>query len=81
MSNQNMVELIDVSGDIILEVVKAVIFKHLIQIDRSVNSTEGQIHRTLVYWLKIESIAIAKMSKGNRYLLNKLNSIMDYLNG
>ena len=36
---------------------------------------------TLVYWLKIESIAITKMSKDNRYLLNKLNSIMDYLNG
>ena len=80
MSRQTMASLLEVSGDLIQELVKAVIFKHLIQIDRSVNLTEGQIRRSVLYWITIESTVLAKLSRRNRFLLDRLESIKNYLN-
>ena len=80
LSGKDMTNLIEVSNDIILEIVKSVIFKLLIQIDRSANLDELQIKRVISLWVNIELKSLNKLAKGNKYLMNKLSSTLSKLN-
>ena len=75
-----MTNLIEVSNDVILEIVKSAIFKLLIQIDRSANLDEVQIKRSIAFWVNIEIKSLLKISKGNKYLKNRLNNLLSKVN-
>ena len=66
--------LIDVSNNLLNEIIKAAIFKMLIQIDRSSNLTDNQIKSGISYWIRIEINAINKRLRGNRSLTKIFNS-------
>ena len=55
-----MAKLIEVSTDIPHEIIKSVIFKLLIQIDRSSNLNEIETRRAIAHWLIIESQALTE---------------------
>ena len=65
-----------VSSDLAYETVKSVIFKCLIQIDRSRNLTIELINKQIIFWLKIEQIATNKNNKNNRYFTKVINNII-----
>ena len=67
---------IDVSNNVLVEVVKSAIFKMLIQIDRSINLTQQQIKRSISYWIHLELHSINKISRGNRSLLKTFNNVI-----
>ena len=66
--------LIDVSNNLLNEIIKAAIFKMLIQIDRSSSLTDNQIKSGISYWIRIEINAINKRLRGNRSLTKIFNS-------
>ena len=55
-----MAKLIEVSTDIPHEIIKSVIFKLPIQIDRSSNLNEIETRRAIAHWLIIESQALTE---------------------
>ena len=73
---ENLAKLMVVSSDFAYETVKSVIFKLLIQIDRSRNLSIKQINKHIIYWLRIEQIAINKINKNNKYLTKVINKII-----
>ena len=79
ISNLEIVNLIQVSSDLIAEVIKSVIFKLLIQIDRSVNISRSDALRTIAYWLTISEKSINRKIKGNNTFTIKLGLIMSKL--
>ena len=80
MSHKNMADLIEVSGDIAVEIMKSAIFKLLIQIDRSVNLTDNQTCRAIAFWIKVELKTIAKLSQGNNNMQKNLKLLKKFLN-
>ena len=78
--DQSVVNLIQVLADITSELIKSVIFKLLIQIDRSVNITKRDAYRTLSYWLSISKSQINKRLKGNNSESQRFESIVTKLN-
>ena len=76
---ENLAKLMDVSSDFTYETIKSVIFKLLIQIDRSRNLSVEQINKYIIYWLRIEQIAIDKINKNNKYLTKVINNIINKL--
>ena len=79
-NGKDMTNLIEVSNDVILEIVKSAIFKLLIQIDRSANLDEVQIKRSIAFWVNIEIKSLLKISKGNKYLKNRLTNLLSKVN-
>ena len=73
---ENLAKLMDVSNDFAYETLKLVIFKLLIQIDRSRNLSIDQINKHIIFWLRIEQIAINKINKNNKYLTKVINKII-----
>ena len=72
-------KLIEVSPSIPSEIVKSVIFKLLIQIDRSSNLNDTDIRRIISQWLNIEYLALSKSYKNNKSQLDLLKSISSNL--
>ena len=68
-------KLIEVSPCIPNEIIKSVIFKLLIQIDRSSNLNDKDTKRIIAHWLTIETQALSKMYKNNNSQLARLNLI------
>ena len=54
---QSLVKLMEVTNNMPLELVKSVVFKLLIQIDRSQMLTTIQVNKHIIYWLNIEMSA------------------------
>ena len=75
------VNLIEVSPQIPNEIIKSVIFKLLIQIDRSRNLNEIEIKRIFAFWVNIEYLAMSKTFKNNVSQLAFLKSIVSKLGG
>ena len=73
---ENLAKLMDVSNDFAYETLKLVIFKLLIQIDRSRNLSIDQINKHIIFWLRIEQIAINRINKNNKYLTKVINKII-----
>ena len=73
---ENLAKLMDVSNDFAYETLKLVIFKLLIQIDRSRNLSIDQINKHIIFLLRIEQIAINKINKNNKYLTKVINKII-----
>ena len=71
--------LIAVSNDLILEVIKACIFKFLIQIDRSSESSLSQLSRLISFYLKIEYTCVNKIIKNNGLQTRRLNNFLQKL--
>ena len=65
--------MIEVSKDTTTEIIKAVILKLLIQIDRSKDISEQDVRRSLLHYLNIEYSALSKRFKNNVTLLNNLH--------
>ena len=72
-------KLIEVSPHITNEIIKSVIFKLLIQIDRSCDIDESEIRRTIAHWVNIEYISLSKVLRSNNLLLTNLNRIISNL--
>ena len=71
--------LIEVSPNSANEIIKSVIFKLLIQIDRSSALNETEIKRIMAYWLNIELLSLSKVLRNNNTLLNNLKRISSNL--
>ena len=71
--------MLEVFNDMVSEIVKSVIFKLLIQIDRSAMISENQVQRTVGYWLNIEIKSINKRIKDNKYYLSRLHGVRNSL--
>ena len=76
MSNQSIADLIQVSNDLGLELVKSAIFKLLIQIDRSSNMNSVSVLNNISYWVCINLKAIRNKSRLDVNLINRLEGIM-----
>ena len=74
-----LAKLIEVSSNITNEIIKSVIFKLLIQIDRSCDIDETEIRRTIAHWLNIEYISLSRVLRNNNLLLSNLNRIISNL--
>ena len=61
--------LIEVSPNITNEIIKSVIFKLLIQIDRSCDLNKTEIRRIIAHWLNIEYLSLLKVLRNNNLLL------------
>ena len=72
-SHEFCTNMIEVSKDTTTEIIKAVIFKLLIQIDRSKDISEQDVRRSLLHYLNIEYSALSKRFKNNVTLLNNLH--------
>ena len=79
LSDSDIVCLLEVFNDMVSEIVKSVIFKLLIQIDRSAMISENQVQRTVGYWLNIEIKSINKRIKDNKYYLSRLHGVRNSL--
>ena len=71
--------LIEVSPNSTNEIIKSVIFKLLIQIDRSSVLNETEIKRIMAHWLNIEFLSLSKVLKSNNALLTNLKRISSNL--
>ena len=78
-SEANYARFISVSNDYIAEIIKCCIFKLLIQIDRSSTMETFQVHRYLIYWLRIDYHCLSKTYAKNNTQLGRLNSVIRYL--
>ena len=78
-SHYFLTNMIEVTNDITIEIIKAVIFKLLIQIDRSKELSELDVKRTILHYLNIEHCSLSKRLKNNVTLLNNLHSIITKL--
>ena len=67
---------IEVSQNIPIKVIKYVVFKLLIQINRSSDLNETEIKRTMLYWMNIEYHVLLKNFKNNSLQLEFLRQIM-----
>ena len=76
---EKLVELMKVSNDFAFEILKSAIFKLLIQIDRSRYLSINQIKGNILYWLRIDVIAINKRIRNNKFLINCYNNIIRQL--
>ena len=76
---EKLVELMTVSNDFAFEILKSAIFKLLIQIDRSRHLSINQIKGNILYWLRIDVIAINKRIRNNKFLINSYNNIIRQL--
>ena len=72
-------KLIEVSPQIANEIIKSVIFKLLIQIDRSSNLNEPELKKIIAYWVNIEFLALLKTYKNNGSQLEYLKRIISNL--
>ena len=79
--SSTVANLKEVSPSIINEIIKSVIFKLLIQIDRSSNLNELDTRRTIAHWMSIEYQALSKTFKNNKLQLAYLQSILSKLRG
>ena len=70
---------IEVSQHIPIEIIKSVIFKLLIQINRSNDLNETEIRRIILYWMNIEYLVLSKTLKNNRSQLAFLKQMMSNL--
>ena len=70
---------IEVSQHIPIEIVKSVVFKLLIQINRSKDLNETEIKRIILHWMNIEYLVLLKTYKNNNTLLSVLKRIMSQL--
>ena len=77
--HSTLTKLIEVSPNITNEIIKSVIFKLLIQIDRSCDIDESEIRRTIAHWVNIEYISLSKVLRSNNLLLTNLNRIISNL--
>ena len=70
---ESFASLMKVSNDCVFETVKSVIFKLLIQIDRSRHLNIKQITNHIIYWLQIELMAAKNKNVGKvKILSNKM---------
>ena len=76
MSNQSIADLIQVSNDLGLELVKSAIFKLLIQIDRSSNMNSVSVLNNISYCVCINLKAIRNKIRLDVNLINRLEGIM-----
>ena len=74
-------KLIEVSSDIAIEIIKLLIFKLLIQIDRSCDLKETEIRRIIAHWLNIEYLSLSKVLRNNSFLLTNLKCLVINLMG
>ena len=79
--SSTIANLIEVSPSIINEIIKSVIFKLLIQIDRSSNLNELDTRRIIAHWMSIEYQALSKTFKNNNLQLANLQRILSKLRG
>ena len=70
---------IEVSQNIPMEIIRSVIFKLLIQINRSNDLSETEIRRIILYWMNIEYLVLSKPLKNNRSQLDFLKQVMSNL--
>ena len=66
--DESLANLMKVSNDSVFEIVKSAVFKLLIQIDRSRHLSIKQIKNNIIFWLRIEIMAI------NNKHLNKVRN-------
>ena len=59
-----------------IEIIKSVVFKLLIQINRSSDLNETEIKRIILYWMNIEYLVLSKTFKNNSSQLAFLKRIM-----
>ena len=76
---KDLVNLIEVTNNIPLEIVKSVIFKFLIQIDRSQFTSEIEIKKSIGHWINIEVNLLKSRFKGNSLQLLQFNRMLDRL--
>ena len=76
LDQSSMSKQLEVSQNMPNEIIKSVIFKLLIQIDRSKDLNEIDIKRIMLHWINIEYVVLVKSYKNNHSLLANLNSIM-----
>ena len=67
---------IEVTQNIPIEIIKSVVFKLLIQINRSSDLNETEIKRIILYWMNIEYLVLSKTFKNNSSQLAFLKRIM-----
>ena len=79
MSNQSIADLIQVSNDRGLELVKSAIFKLLNQIDRSSNMDRVSVLNNISYWVCINLKASRNKNRSDVNLINRLEGIMSNL--
>ena len=72
-------KFIEISSQFANEIIKSVIFKLLIQIDRSSNLNELEIKKIIAYWFNIEYLAMSKTYKNNSSQLAYLKQIISKL--
>ena len=72
--------LLQVSSNLVVEIIKSVTFKLLIQIDRSAKINEKEILRSFSYWLLINHNSINLQLRGNRCRSLQFEAIMHKLN-
>ena len=77
--DQSLVNLMEVTNNAPFEIVKSMIFKLLIQIDRSKNITLAQLNKHIIYWVHIDMIANNNRIKNNKYLNKSYNKIIHCL--
>ena len=69
----------EVTNNAPFKIVKSMIFKLLIQIDRSKNITLAQLNKHIIYWVHIDMIANNNRIKNNKYLNKSYNEIIHCL--
>ena len=78
--DQSIANLIEVSNNVVNEIIKSAVFKLLIQIDRSHKLDPTSICRSIAYWININLKFLSKRTKGNSTLANLLKSMLHKLN-
>ena len=77
---KSLVKLMEVTNDMPFELVKSVVFKLLIQIDRSRMLTIPQLDKHIIHWLNIEMSANNNKIKNNKHLSNLYYSMINRFN-
>ena len=77
--SQFLVKLIEVTNDMAFEIVKSVIFKLLIQIDRSRHLSIPKVNKLISFWLQIEIMANNNKIKINSFLNKPFSDIIKRL--
>ena len=77
---KSLVQLMEVTNDMPFELVKSVVFKLLIQIDRSRMLTIPQLNKHIIHWLNIEMSANNNKIKNNKHLSNLYYSMINRFN-
>ena len=75
----SLIKLMEVTNCVPFEIVKAVVFKSLIQIDRSHNINTDQLYTQIIYWLQIDMMANNNKIRNNKYLNKSYHEIINRL--